>query len=67
MKKSIRSISIADSLDEELKEDSKYRGLTISANISRILFEYFQQNSIKRLANDKRKLNILPTKQIPRD
>ena len=25
-------------------DDSKLRGLTISANISRILFEYFQQN-----------------------
>ena len=25
-------------------DDSKHRGLTISANISRILYDYFQQN-----------------------
>ena len=67
MNKKIRSISISDSIDNQLMDDSKLRGLTISANISRILFEYFQQNSIKRLTNDKRKLNILPTKQISRD
>ena len=29
-------------------EDSEYRGLTISANLSRILFDYFQQNPIKQ-------------------
>ena len=45
MNKKIRSISISDSIDNQLMDDSKLRGLTISANISRILFEYFQQNS----------------------
>jgi hypothetical protein len=65
MRKSIRSISIADSLDEELKEDSRYRGLTISANISRILFDYFQQNSIKPFSKGKRRLKVLSTKRIP--
>jgi hypothetical protein len=58
MKKIIRSISIMDSLDRTLKEDSQYRGLTISANITRILFEYFQSNPMQ----DKKKLNLLPIK-----
>jgi hypothetical protein len=42
MKKRIRSISISEIMDDKLKEDSNYRGLTISANLSRILYEYFQ-------------------------
>ena len=42
MEKKIRSISISETIDEKLIEDSKYRGLTISANLSRILYEYFQ-------------------------
>ena len=44
MNKKIRSISISDNIDNQLMSDSKHRGLTISANISRILYEYFQQN-----------------------
>ena len=46
MNKKIRSISISDNIDNQLMSDSKHRGLTISANISRILYEYFQQNGI---------------------
>ena len=42
MDKKIRSISISYGIDEKLILDSKSRGLTISANISRILFNYFQ-------------------------
>ena len=42
MDKKIRSISISYVIDEKLILDSKSRGLTISANISRILFNYFQ-------------------------
>ena len=42
MDKKIRSISISYGIDEKLILDSKSRGLTISANISRILFDYFQ-------------------------
>ena len=42
MDKKIRSISIAETLDKKLQEDSDYRGLNISANISRILYEYFE-------------------------
>ena len=43
MKKKIRSISIAEKIDEKLQEDSNYRGLTISANLSRILHDYFEK------------------------
>jgi hypothetical protein len=60
MKKTIRSISIMESLDNNLKEDSEIRGLTISANISRILYGYFQKNSIE-LIKERKKLNLLPT------
>jgi len=42
MEKKIRSISISHGIDEKLIVDSKSRGLTISANLSRILFDYFQ-------------------------
>ena len=41
MDKKIRSISISEIIDSKLIDDSKSRGLTISANISRILFDYF--------------------------
>ena len=41
MDKKIRSISISYGIDEKLIVDSKSRGLTISANITRILFDYF--------------------------
>ena len=44
MNKKIRSISISENIDDQLIENSKIWGLTISANISRILYEYFQQN-----------------------
>ena len=42
MDKKIRSISISEVIDSKLINDSKSRGLTISANISRILFDYFR-------------------------
>ena len=42
MDKKIRSISISYGIDEKLIVDSKSRGLTISANLSRILFDYFR-------------------------
>ena len=41
MDKKIRSISISYGIDEKLIVDSKSRGLTISANVSRILYDYF--------------------------
>ncbi len=61
MKKIIRSISIMESLDKNLKEDSEIRGLTISANMSRILYNYFQKNLIKQISKKGSILNILPT------
>ena len=42
MDKKIRSISISEVMDSKLIDDSKLRGLTISANITRILFDYFK-------------------------
>ena len=42
MEKKIRSISISEIIDSKLIDDSKSRGLTISANISRILYDYFK-------------------------
>ena len=42
MEKKIRSISISEIIDSKLRDDSKLRGLTISANLSRILFNYFK-------------------------
>ena len=45
MNKKIRSISIAKTIDNKLITDSEFRGLTISANITRILHEYFQNQS----------------------
>ncbi len=46
MDKKIRSISISENIDEKLINDSKSRGLTISANVTRILYDYFG-NSLK--------------------
>ena len=60
MKKTIRSISIMESLDENLKEDSEIRGLTISANVSRILYGYFQKSSAKHILKKNNILNIMP-------
>ena len=45
MEKKIRSISISYGMDEKLIVDSESRGLTISANISRILFDYFREET----------------------
>ena len=47
MEKKIRSISISENIDNQLIEDSQYRGLTISANLTRILYDYFQSQPLK--------------------
>ncbi len=60
MKKTIRSISIMESLDKNLKEDSELRGLTVSANVSRILYEYLQGNSLKYISKKNNTLNVMP-------
>jgi hypothetical protein len=44
MNKKIRSISISEKIDNQLLSDSDFRGLTVSANISRILYKYFKNN-----------------------
>ena len=44
MERTIRSISLSNEIDIKLKEESDIRGTTVSANISRILYDYFQQN-----------------------
>ena len=56
----IRSISIMESLDKNLKEDSELRGLTVSANVSRILYEYLQGNSLKYISKKNNTLNVMP-------
>ena len=42
--KKIRSISLSNKIDELLEEDSKERGLTVSANLTRILYDYLSDN-----------------------
>ena len=42
--KKIRSISLSNHVDEALVQDSEIKGITISANISQILHEYFLKN-----------------------
>ena len=49
-----------ESLDKNLKEDSEVRGLTVSANVSRILYEYLQANSPKYISKKNNILNIMP-------
>ena len=57
MKRTIRSISLSNEIDIKLKKESDIRGTTVSANISRILYEYYLKNPIK----SKQDLNILST------
>jgi len=53
MAKKIRSLSLSSNIDKKLEEDSRYRGLTISANVSRILYDYFIENE-----------NVIPKKVL---
>ena len=57
MNKKIRSISIAEKMDEKIQQDSNYRGLTISANITRILYDYFEDEDRKSIKGNKLKVN----------
>ena len=43
--KKIRSISLSIEIDEQLERDSNARGLTVSANVTRLLYDYFQKNN----------------------
>ena len=58
MNRVIRSVSLTSTIDNQLKQDSAARGLTVSANLARILYEYYQAQG----ALDKKKLNLLSTK-----
>tara|TARA_R100001377_G_C3185747_1_gene108478 strand:+ start:1222 stop:1392 length:171 start_codon:yes stop_codon:yes gene_type:complete len=44
--KKIRSISLSSEIDEMLEQDSKKRGLNVSANLTRILYDYLINNPI---------------------
>ena len=55
--KKIRSISLSNKIDELLEEDSKERGLTVSANLSRILYDYFENETKKTINKPKLKVN----------
>lgn len=51
MNKKIRSISLSKNMDKQLRDDSENRGLTISANVSRILYDYFHDPTHKKPIN----------------
>ena len=46
MKRKIRSISITETIDSKIIDDSNARGLTVSANISRILYNYLEMPKV---------------------
>ena len=46
MNKKIRSISLERFIDEKLYGDSRARGMSVSANITRILYDYFNQQGL---------------------
>ena len=46
MNKKIRSISLERFMDEKLYQDSRARGMSVSANITRILYDYFNQQGL---------------------
>ena len=58
MKRKIRSISISEDIDREIIKDSEKRGLNVSSNISRILYNYIKKDSIHK---SKKQKNILKT------
>ena len=46
MIKKIRSISLERFMDEKLYQDSRARGMSVSANITRILYDYFNEQGL---------------------
>ena len=46
MNKKIRSISLERFMDEKLYQDSRARGMSVSANITRILYDYFNEQGL---------------------
>jgi len=60
-KKKIRSISLENFVDDKLLQDSKEKGMSVSANVAQILYEYFRtkdQRNIKKSGNVLRSMNI---------
>jgi len=58
MNKKIRSISLERFIDEKLYQDSKVRGMSVSANITRILYDYFNQQGLLTV---NKPMNVLKT------
>ena len=56
MNKKIRSISLERFIDKKLYQDSKARGMPVSANITRILYDYFNRQG---LLNINKPMNVL--------
>ena len=45
VKYAVIQVSISKNIDSKIIEDSKERGLNVSANISRILYDYFEDQT----------------------
>ncbi len=58
MNKKIRSISLERFIDEKLYQDSRARGMSVSANITRILYDYFNQQGLLTV---NKPMNVLKT------
>mgnify|MGYP001090944105 FL=1 len=58
MNKKIRSISLERFMDEKLYQDSRARGMSVSANITRILYDYFNQQGLLTV---NKPINVLKT------
>ena len=58
MNKKIRSISLERFIDEKLYQDSRARGMSVSANITRILYDYFNQQGLLTV---NKPINVLKT------
>jgi|2_EtaG_2_1085320.scaffolds.fasta_scaffold230265_2 hypothetical protein len=58
MNKKIRSISLERFMDEKLYQDSRARGMSVSANITRILYDYFNQQGLLTV---NKPMNVLKT------
>ena len=56
MKRKIRSISITEVIDSKIIDDSNARGLTVSANISRILYNYLE---MPKIIKNRSSLNVI--------
>ena len=58
MNKKIRTISLERFMDKKLYQDSRARGMSVSANITRILYDYFNQQGLLTV---NKPINVLKT------